>query len=170
MSPKRPAHVTDADSRPIDMSVPGWKFNFAAGFVPLLAGLLTLMVTWVGVSRSASQWWIGAGSLDFTFGGLSAAGPDAGSWVEIIGSVGGVNTAAAAIAVSVVAYFGLRVGQRWAWWFLLFSLLWVGLHDAVVATLFFSKTGAPLMLMPYAYCILMAVGLARSRRAVFSPH
>jgi len=150
------------------LPVPGWRLNFIAGFVPLLAGLLMLMATWVGVARPDALWWIGTGNLNFRFGGLSSAGPDAGSWVEIIGSVGGVNVAAAAVAVSVVARFGLRPGHRWAWWFLLFSLLWVGVHDAVVATLFFAQTGAPLMLMPYTYCALMIAGLARSRRAVFA--
>lgn len=85
-------------------------------------------------------------------------------WMKGIGSVGEFNVAAAAVAVSAVARFGLRPGHRWAWWFLLFSLLWVGVHDAVVATLFFMKTGAPLMLTPYTYCALMIAGLARARR------
>lgn len=122
------------------------------------------VATGVGVACRDALWWIGTGSLDFRFGGLSSTGPDTGSWMKGIGSVGGVNVAAAAVAVSAVARFGLRPGHRWAWWFLLFSLLWVGVHDAVVATLFFMKTGAPLMLTPYTYCALMIAGLARARR------
>jgi hypothetical protein len=166
--PSRPTQAVVPDACGVDPPVPGWRFNFIAGFVPLAAGLLMLMATWVGVTHPDSAWWIGSGTLDFTFGGLSSAGPAAGSWVQVVGSVGGVNVAAAAVAVSVVAWFGLRAGRRWAWWFLLFSLLWVGLHDAVAATAFFAQTGAPLMLMPYTYCVLMIVGLVRSRRAVFS--
>jgi len=34
-------------------SVPGWRLTFIAGFVPLVAGLLALLVTWVGVVRAA---------------------------------------------------------------------------------------------------------------------
>lgn len=107
------------------LSVPGWRLTSITGFVPLLARLLMFVATRVGVACDA-LWWIGTGSLDFRFGGLSSAGPDAGSWMKGIGSVGGVNVAAAAVAVSAVARFGLRTGHRWAWWFLLFSLLWVG--------------------------------------------
>lgn len=146
--------------------VPGWRLTFIAGFVPLVAGLLVLLVTWVGIVRAGSAWWVGLGSLDFSYASLSKAGADAPAWVELIGSVGGVNIVAAAVAVSVVSVVGLRTGQRWAWWFLLFCLIWVGLHDAIMATLFSVHTGLPLMLFPYTYCILMLTGLLRSRRSV----
>jgi len=148
--------------------VPGWRLTFIAGFVPLVAGLLVLLVTWVGIVRAGSAWWVGIGSLDFSYASLSKAGADASAWVEMIGSVGGVNIVAAAVAVSVVSVFGLRTGQRWAWWFLAFCLIWVGLHDAITATRFSVHTGQPLMLLPYTYCILMVAGLLRSRRAVFT--
>jgi hypothetical protein len=147
--------------------VPGWRFNFAAGAVPLTAGLVTLVTTWLGVARPDGPWPTGLSSLDFSFSRLPAAGTELQVWVELTGSVGGVNVAAAAVAVSVVARFGLRDGHRWAWWFLAFALVWVGLHDAVAATRFFVATGQPVMLMPYTYCALMLIGLARSRRAVF---
>jgi hypothetical protein len=149
-------------------SIPGWRLTFIAGFVPLAAGLLALLVTWVGVVRAAPTWWVGIGSLDFSYGDLPKAGADASAWLNMIGSVGGVNIVAAAVAVSVVSFVGLRTGQRWAWWFLLFCLAWVGLHDAIMATVFSAHTGQPLLLLPYTYCVLMLTGLLRSRRAVFS--
>jgi hypothetical protein len=149
-------------------AVPGWKLNFAAGFVPLAAGLSTLLTTWIGVARANSPWWTGLGSLDFSYSSLSRAGLDAPAWTQLSGSVGGVNIVTSAVAVTVVARFGLRGGRRWAWWFLAFCFVWVGLHDATMATLFFSATGQPLMLLPYSYCVLMLAGLLRSRRAVFA--
>ncbi|HYJ54511.1 MAG TPA: hypothetical protein VEX40_03110 [Mycobacterium sp.] len=149
-------------------SVPGWRLTFIAGFVPLAAGLLALLVTWVGVVRAAPTWWVGIGSLDFSYADLPKAGADASAWLDMIGSVGGVNIVAAAVAVSVVSLFGLRTGRRWAWWFLLFCLVWVGLHDAIMATLFSAHTGQPLLLLPYTYCTLMLTGLLRSRRSVFA--
>ncbi|WP_158070251.1 hypothetical protein [Mycobacterium sp. IS-836] len=151
-------------------TVPGWKLNFAAGFVPLAAGLTTLLTTWVGVAaRANSAWWTGLGTLDFSYSDLSRAGLDAPAWMQLSGSVGGVNIVAGAVAVIVVARFGLRDGQRWAWWFLAFCFVWVGLHDAIMATRFFSATGQPLMVLPYGYCVLMLAGLVRSRDAVFAP-
>ena len=126
------------------------------------------MTNWLGVARADSAWWTGLGTLDFSCSSLRAAGSDAPRWVELLGSVGGVNVVAAAIAVSVVARFGLRDRRRWAWWFLAFCFLWIGLHDAVITTRFFVATDQPFMLLPYTYCALMLAGLVRSRRAVFA--
>ena len=161
----RPTRATTHHGSP---SVSGWRLIFVAGFVPLVAGLITLLTTWLGVARSDSRWWTGVGSLDFSYSTLSRAGSDAPAWVQLTGSVGGVNIAAGAVAVIVVARFGLRNGQRWAWWFLAFCFVWVGLHDATMATRFFQTTGQPFMLLPYTYCALMLGGLLRSRRAVFA--
>ena len=146
----------------------GWWLNFTAGFVPLAAGLVVLMTNWLGVARADHAWWTGLGTLDFSYSSLRAAGSDAPRWVELLGSVGGVNVVAAAIAVSVVARFGLRDGRRSAWWFLAFCFLWIGVHDAVMTTRFFIATDQPFMLLPYTYCALMLAGLVRSRRAVFA--
>jgi len=121
--------------------VPGWRLNFFAGFVPLFAGLTTLVSTWLGVARANSAWWTGIGTLDFSYLSLSRAGLDAPAWVQLTCSVGGVNIVGGAVAVIVVARFGLRGGQRWAWWFLAFCFVWVGLHDATMATRFLMQRG-----------------------------
>jgi hypothetical protein len=146
----------------------GWRLSFLAGFVPLTAGLTTLLSTWIGVAGANSAWWTGLGTLDFSYSTLARAGNDAPAWVQLTGSVGGVNIVAGGVAVIVVSRFGLRGGQRWAWWFLAFCFVWVGLHDATMATRFFAATGQPFMVLPYAYCVLMLAGLLRSRRAVFA--
>jgi hypothetical protein len=125
--------------------MPGWRLIFAAGFAPLVAGANLLATTW-----------------------LHPTGADATAYVELLGSVGGVNIVGAAIAVILVARFGLRDGQRWAWWFLAFCLLWIGVHDAVMTTRFFLATGQPFMLLPLTYCALMLAGLLKSRPAVFA--
>ncbi|HZA11331.1 hypothetical protein [Mycobacterium sp.] len=151
-----------------DTAAPGWVLNFIAGFVPLVAGLTTLLSTWSGVARANSAWWTGLGTLDFSYSSLSQAGRDAPAWVQLTGSVGAVNIVAGGVAVIVVARFGLRGGQRWAWWFLAFCFVWVGLHDATMATRFFTVTGQPFMLLPCAYWVLMLAGLLRSRRAIFA--
>ncbi len=110
-------------ARAVTQPIPGWRFNYAAGFVPLLAGVLVLVTTWINVARASSPWWLGIGSLGFSYASLSAPGASAAAYVELLGSVGGVNIVGAAIAVIVVARFGLRNGQPWAWWFLAFCLV-----------------------------------------------
>ena len=154
-------------ARAVTQPIPGWRFNYAAGFVPLLAGVLVLVTTWINVARASSPWWLGIGSLGFSYASLSAVGASAATYVELLGSVGGVNIVGAAIAVIVVARFGLRNGQPWAWWFLAFCLAWIGVHHSVMMTThFFLATGQPFMLMPLTYCALMLAGLLKSRRAV----
>jgi hypothetical protein len=125
------------------------------------------MVNWINIARADTLWWTGFGTLGFSYSSVQKLGSGAAAWVELIGSVGAVNIVGAAVAVIVVARFGLRNGQRWAWWFLGFCLLWIGVHDAVMATRFFLVTGQPFLLLPYTYCALMIGGLLRSRHAVF---
>ncbi|MCB0939387.1 MAG: hypothetical protein KDB72_04020 [Mycobacterium sp.] len=151
-----------------DAGVPGWRLNFAAGFVPLIAGLTTLITSWVNVARGDAPLWTGLGRLSFSYSDIAGVGPGAAAWLELNGSVGGVNIVAAAVAVIVVSRFALREARRWAWWFLAFCLVWVGLHDATLATRFFAATGQPVMVLPYTYVALMTAGLLRSRPAVFS--
>ena len=67
----------------------------------------------------------------------------------------------------VISLFALRYGHKWAWWYLLFALVWVGFHDAYGATKFAIETGAPLFVMPWTFCILMGVGLFQTRGQVF---
>ena len=45
----------------------------------------------------------------------------------------------------------------WAWWFLMFCLIWVGLHDSIMATRFSIHTGQPLMLLPYTSVVFVWV-------------
>src|SRR5258708_39701757 len=88
--------ATDNASAP----VPSWRLNFLAGFVPLIAGLTTLLSTWISVARANSAWWTGLGTLDFSYSTLSRAGLDAPAWVQLTGSVGGVNIVAGGVALS----------------------------------------------------------------------
>jgi hypothetical protein len=149
-------------------TIPGWRLCQAAGFVPLLAGIVVFLTNWLNIARADSPWWTGVGTLGFTYHGLAGAGAGAAIYVALVGSIAGVNVVGAAVAVIVVARYGLRNGQRWAWWFLLFCLIWIGLHDAVMTTRFFAATGQPFMLLPLTYSTLLLAGLLRSRRTVFS--
>jgi hypothetical protein len=91
--------------------IPGWRLCHAAGFVPLLAGIIVILTNWLNVARADSPWWTGVGTLGFTYHGLAAAGAGAAPYVALTGSVGGVNVVGAAIAVIVVARYGLKSGS-----------------------------------------------------------
>lgn len=167
-SPVEEAPGVRTASRSEVAPIRGWWLTFIAGFVPLSAGIVTLVGLWSAVAQADSRLNTGLGTLGFSYADLASVGEGASAWVELDGSVGGVNVAAAAVAVMVVSRFGLREGRRWAWWFLAFCLIWVGLHDAFMATRFFLATGQPVMVLPYTYVSLMFLGLLRTRRAVFA--
>jgi hypothetical protein len=155
----------------IDMAggdgVPGWKLSFAAGFVPLIAGLNFLITDLYNVANADAPWWTGLGSLRFSFGGVAAAGVDAGPFVNLLGSVGPVNVIGAAVLAIAVARYGLREGRKWAWAVLAFDLVWVGFHDAFAAFRFYLASGQPAFVFPFTFVTLMFLGLAKSRAAVF---
>ncbi|MCU0699477.1 MAG: hypothetical protein MUC96_23470 [Myxococcaceae bacterium] len=148
--------------------VRGWSWTFAAGLVPLLAGAGTLLVAWTSMLAPSAPWGSPLAPVGFTFSQLAALSGDAAAYVELSSSVGGVNIIAAAVGVLVVSRQGLRQGARWAWLFLVFSLVWMDLHDAWSAWRFHLATGDVSFVMPFTFCTLMVIGLVRSFPFVFS--
>ncbi|MFN8043433.1 MAG: hypothetical protein U0S13_08825 [Mycobacterium sp.] len=143
---------------------PGWRLNFAAGFVPLIAGLTTLVTSWVNVARGDAPLWTGLGQLPFSYSDLAGVGPGAAAWLELNGSVGGVNIVAAAIAVIVVSRFALQEPTL--------GLVVSGLLPRVgrsprrhTGDALLRGNRTAVMVLPYL--ALMTAGLLRSRRAVF---
>jgi hypothetical protein len=72
-----------------------------------MAGLTTLVTSWVNVARGDAPLWTGLGQLPFSYSDLAGASPALPPG-RLNGSVGGVNIVAAAIAVIVVS--GSRCG------------------------------------------------------------
>lgn len=146
----------------------GWRWTMFAGFIPVTAGLFTLLTTFISTVNVDSEWTLIVRNLNFSYGDLAALDLQAGAFVTLLAYVGGINIVSAAVAVILISIFGLRYGQKWAWWYLAFSLVWVGFHDVYGATKFFFATGAPMFIMPIGFCILMLVGLIKTRPLVFS--
>lgn len=150
--------------------VKGWKWNFYAGLVPLTAGMMTLLMTWTSILNEKTNWGLPGSRLSFSFDQIINFNAQLSAYIELASSVGGVNIVIGAIAVMVIARYGLRNGHQWSWFYLLFSLIWVGFHDAWSATRFFQATGNPSMILPYLYCLLMSTGLIATYRSVFKSH
>ena len=147
--------------------ITGWKWTMFAGFIPLTAGLFMLLTSKISFANADSDWTFLIHNLSFGFGDLAAVDPQAGPLVVLLADLASINIVSAALAVVLISRFALRHGQKWAWWYLLFSLVWVGFNDAYGVTVFFLETGAPMLVMPWSFCILMAVGLFKTRTQVF---
>ncbi len=147
--------------------ITGWKWTMAAGFIPLTAGLFMLLTSKISFANHDSVWTFLIHNLNFSFGDLAAVDPQAGPLVVLLADLASINIVSAALAVILVSFFALRYGYKWAWWYLLFSFVWVGLNDAYGVTRFFLETGAPMLIMPWGFCILMAIGLFKTRPQIF---
>lgn len=145
-----------------------WKWNFAAGFVPLTAGFVTLITSVISKNDGDSSWNLILKKLDFSYHDMVGVSENSGDFFDLILSVSGVNIIMGAFSVIMIARYALKDKHKWAWWYMLVALVWLGFQDAYWAYVFFRKTGVPLFPMPFAFCALMAVGLVRSRGIVIN--
>lgn len=144
----------------------GWKWTMFAGCVPFIAGLFMLVTSKLSFSNPESAWSFVIHSLNFSFSDLSAVDSQAGPFIVLLSDLGSINIVSAALAVILISRYALRYGQKWAWWYLLFSLIWVGFNDAYGVTAFYLETGAPMLIMPLTFCTLMTIGLIKTRKCI----
>ncbi len=104
------------------------------------------------------------GPLGFSIAEIERASAPLAAYFELVGSV---NVTAAAVYVWITCWFGLRRRERWAWWALAFSLLWVGGNDRFAAARYTIVTGIPFVVAPLTFCVLMAAGLGLTYCGVF---
>ena len=116
-----------------------WKWNFAAGFVPFTAGFVTIITTLLSKSNGEASWNLILMQLDFSYHDMVAVSANSGDFFDLILSVSGVNIVVGAFSVIMVARYALKDGHRWAWWYMLVALLWLGFQDAYWAYIFFTK-------------------------------
>ncbi|MBQ4836688.1 hypothetical protein [Pseudoalteromonas luteoviolacea] len=148
--------------------VTGWKWTMYAGLIPLMAGFFMLLTSNISMSNDMSLWTFVIHNLDFSFSQLAAVDPQAGPFVAFLAMLASVNIVSAAVPIILISIFALRKGQKWAWYYLLFMLVWEGFNDVYSVTLFYFETGAPMFIMPWLFCILMATGLYKTRQQVFN--
>jgi hypothetical protein len=63
----------------------GWKWTFAAGVAPLVAGLLLLGTTWWSFFHRDAGWFLGISSLDFSDQAIRSVSPSAAAFLETLG-------------------------------------------------------------------------------------
>ena len=147
--------------------ITGWKWTMAAGFIPLGAGLFMLLTSNLSMANAESNWSFLIHSLNFSFADFSAVDPQAGPFVAFLAALTHVNIISAAVPVILISKFALRYGHKWAWYYMLFMLIWEGFNDVYGVTVFYQETGAPMFVMPWVFCILMATGLYKTRNQIF---
>ena len=143
-----------------------WKWNFAAGFVPLTAGFVTLITSMISKNNGDSSWNLILKKLDFSYHDIVAVSENSGDFFDLVLSVSAVNIIIGSFSIIMISRYALKYQYKWAWWYMLVALVWLGIQDAYSAYIFYTKTEAPLFIMPFTFCTLMAIGLIKSREIV----
>ncbi|MBQ4809839.1 hypothetical protein J8M20_00775 [Pseudoalteromonas luteoviolacea] len=112
----------------------GWRWTMYAGLIPLMAGLFMLLTSNLSMSNDMSQWTFIIHKLDFSFAQLAVIDPQAGPFVAFLAMLASVNIVSAAVPIILISIFALRAGQKWAWYYLLFMLVWEGFSDVYSVT------------------------------------
>lgn len=134
----------------------GWRIVFVAGLVPGINGMLMLALSLWSATVGKNDPWISlVGHHSFSTATLQGVGVDLSALWLLTFHLCGANLAMSGSTVSVLAWFQLREGKRWAWVFLLILILWVGGNDAVALIRYRIAVGAGL---PYAL-IPLTIGL-----------
>jgi hypothetical protein len=150
----------------------GWRLAFAAGFFPAIAGFAMLgLGLWSTTLGRNDPWNSLVGEHSFSAALLSRSSPDLYSLLVLTVHLCGVNLAMSGITISAVAWFALRDGRAWAFPFLWFLLLWVGLNDTVALILYRINMGRgiPFALIPVALALTGLVLYRSEQKRLTSP-
>lgn len=147
--------------------IKSWKWNYYAGFIPIAAGSVILISYLLALANPDAVWNLIIAKQDFSLNDLYNLNNNAAPFMKFLASFTGVNLVIGGVAVSLIAKKALRFGKKWAWQFMVFALLWVGVLDALGALVFFNSTGIPLLLLPFTLFILMLIGIIKTRKEIF---
>ena len=137
------------------------------GLVPFLVSTV-MFVAYVKSEANPAQPWLsgqfppGPGAAPFTLASIRAFNAVVATAFVTAQHIELVNVMNSGVLVVVLAWFGLRRSQKWAWYALLFTALWPGLNDAAAMVAAHNPPAA------FVGEIMTLIGLFASRSAVFS--
>jgi len=149
----------------------GWRLCAAGSAFPMLVGLMTYMLAFVGkvVLRPDSPYAFVPGKpMAFTHAELGA---DVSAVFFMLNGACWANVHVQGLLGIVIAYFGLRRGERWAWWALLYVYAVAGGTDIAGCVHVLagpSTINSPMLVAPVLAFSLGLAGLWRSRDALAS--
>jgi hypothetical protein len=129
----------------------GRRLIILAGLMPFGNGLALLVLSYQSSTAGFQEPWISV------MGQHGFRAVDIATWNREVWAVWklslhmcGANVAMSGASILTVAFFGLRDGQRWAWYLLLALFLWHGGNDiaALVAYRLETGNGIPIAILP----------------------
>jgi hypothetical protein len=137
----------------------------AAGFVPFLLSISMLIAVFVGRANPDKSWLAGEPlphSDSYTLNDIKKCNQDLAVDLFAAQHVQYANLFNTGVVAMALGYFGLRRYQRWAWYLLVFVVLWPATNDLIALLI---SGGTPTPFLPDTFGIL---GLVLSRGPLFS--
>lgn len=137
----------------------------AAGSVPVLVSVSMYIAVFVGAANPNKPWLVGQllpHADSYTLNDVKKFNRDLGVDLFAAQHVEFANLLHTGIVTMVFGYFGLRRYQKWAWYTLIFTMLWPGGND-LVALLISVRPALPLL-----PATLVIAGLVLTRGPIFN--
>ena len=119
----------------------GWKVCYVAGLIPLTIGLYGYTTAFVlsTLIHTSDPFRVLWQTTSFSMDSLSGFDAQAGVLLGVATLCFWQLLIVFGTMVCTLSYFGVQRGQKWAWWFLLFALLWAAGHDIAAAIYLYAR-------------------------------
>lgn len=110
----------------------GWRLTFLTGLLPFLVALAMYVLFFLSLNNPSEPWRAsGFATVQFSLDDIRACNEGIADLFVLSQNIQFANVMNTGFLILVISFFGLRRGERWAWWTLLIVLLWVGLNDSM---------------------------------------
>ena len=119
----------------------GWKLCFIAGLMPFAIGLYGYSTAFVmsTLLRPDEPFTVLWKTTSFRLDALAGFNHEAGVLFGIATLTFWQLLIMFGVTLCAIAYFGLRAGQRWAWFYLLAAFVWAAGNDSLAAAYLYIK-------------------------------
>ena len=142
----------------------GWKFCFVAGLMPFTIGLYGYITAFVmsTLLKPGAPFKVLWKTTSFSLDALAGFNLEAGVFFGILNLTFWQLLIMFGATLCAIAYFGLRAGQRWAWFYLLAAFVWAAGNDSLAAVYLYIK-GVMVIPTPILVDLCGLTGLFLSR-------
>jgi hypothetical protein len=148
----------------------GWKFCFVAGLIPFSIGWYGYITGYImsTIMYPDDKFYLLWKTTSMSLAEVRQFNPEVAAFLGVSTLCFWQLLIVFGSTISTLAYFGIRRGERWSWYFLLIILLW-GAGNDTMATFYLWSNNAIFIPTPLFVDFFGLVGLFISRDLRFSP-
>jgi hypothetical protein len=140
----------------------GSLLTLLTGLFAVAVGVYFFVNFYIGLANPSEPWRSGQFTpVSYSLDDIEACDTTVATDFVLAQHIEFTNFMNTGVVVVLITIFGLRRGQKWAWYTLLAIILWVGLNDAIAVL----RAGQPLI--PLIPEVIGLTGLFIARRSIF---